>query len=378
MADKQAQSIINQSSAVSAANNKPQDSAAVSQTSLSPSALSVNNQRSFLWRTICSALLSLVGLGAIGWGGLSLLQASEVPECVYLVDEQRQVVAQELAAEQQVAEQPAAAESASKKAAEEAESDRQIDDLEEEKDAGQTQQQASKQVVNPVDNSQLAAFNADALGKIIVQIAGAVENPGVYQLSAWHRIGDLIQAAGGLTADADQPALIRQFNLAMKLKDEQRIYVPFKQEQELRDWLQQYCQLASRTEAGVGTVSPDSSAGKSSPSSDDSVSTQTQTTSPSPDAGTGVLIDPAATGENDQDPSASVDQDPDDPSHGSGQDCISVNKAGDEELQTLTGVGPATAKLIIDNRPYLHITDLLDVKGIGQVTLEKLEPDICL
>lgn len=52
---------------------------------------------------------------------------------------------------------------------------------------------------------------------------------------------------------------------------------------------------------------------------------------------------------------------------------IDINSATSEELQTLPGVGPKLAQVIIDGRPYEKIEDLLDVKGIGEKKLEKLK-----
>ena len=53
---------------------------------------------------------------------------------------------------------------------------------------------------------------------------------------------------------------------------------------------------------------------------------------------------------------------------------VSVNSASMAELDTLPGVGPVTAALIIAGRPYNSFEDLLNVKGIGPKTLEKLRP----
>lgn len=51
---------------------------------------------------------------------------------------------------------------------------------------------------------------------------------------------------------------------------------------------------------------------------------------------------------------------------------INVNTASLAELETLPEVGPKTAQLIVDGRPYGQVDDLLNVKGIGPATLEKL------
>jgi competence protein ComEA len=51
---------------------------------------------------------------------------------------------------------------------------------------------------------------------------------------------------------------------------------------------------------------------------------------------------------------------------------INLNTASLAELESLPGVGPKTAQLIVEGRPYAQVGDLLDVKGIGPVTLAKL------
>ena len=57
---------------------------------------------------------------------------------------------------------------------------------------------------------------------LLVHAAGAVQQPGVYELPAGSRVTDLIDAAGGPTADAD----VDQLNLAAPVADGERVYVP--------------------------------------------------------------------------------------------------------------------------------------------------------
>jgi len=61
---------------------------------------------------------------------------------------------------------------------------------------------------------------------IRVYITGAVLYPDVYRLAPGSIVKDAIEAAGGITDDAD---LVR-INLALELQDQQQIYVPHKDE----------------------------------------------------------------------------------------------------------------------------------------------------
>ena len=59
---------------------------------------------------------------------------------------------------------------------------------------------------------------------VIIHIAGAVKNPGVYQLKSTDRIVDVVKIAGGATEEANLDLI----NLAALLKDGQKIIVPYK------------------------------------------------------------------------------------------------------------------------------------------------------
>jgi competence protein ComEA len=59
---------------------------------------------------------------------------------------------------------------------------------------------------------------------------------------------------------------------------------------------------------------------------------------------------------------------------------VNINTATTEELQTLSGIGPAKASAIIayreENGPFQKIEDLLNVSGIGDASLEKIKEQI--
>lgn len=56
---------------------------------------------------------------------------------------------------------------------------------------------------------------------VLVDVKGAVNNPGVYRLGGDARVQDAIQKAGGLSVDADPTSV----NLAQKLADESVVHV---------------------------------------------------------------------------------------------------------------------------------------------------------
>ena len=59
---------------------------------------------------------------------------------------------------------------------------------------------------------------------LLIDVSGAVENPGLYRLPRGDRVFDAVAAAGGLSADADMSKLP---NLAGRLKDGEQVKVAF-------------------------------------------------------------------------------------------------------------------------------------------------------
>ncbi len=163
---------------------------------------------------------------------------------------------------------------------------------------------------------------AEATGaEIVVDVEGAVAVPGVRRLPADSLIEDALTAAGGLTEQADQAKVAKDLNRADKLKNGQKVYIP---------------------PLGESTVAK-GSAGSSSGS------------------GTGGSSEVAGSASG---------------------GTINLNSASQAELEDLPGVGPATAKKIIDHReskgPFTAIEGLMDVSGIGEATFEKLKDRIAV
>ncbi|OGE37333.1 hypothetical protein A3B45_04625 [Candidatus Daviesbacteria bacterium RIFCSPLOWO2_01_FULL_39_12] len=83
-------------------------------------------------------------------------------------------------------------------------------------------------------NSKIEQFPKESLvdgNKLIsVDVSGAVRKPGVYQIKLTSRVEDAVSAAGGFTVDANQEYIAKYINLAQKISDGSKIYIPFQGE----------------------------------------------------------------------------------------------------------------------------------------------------
>ncbi len=149
-----------------------------------------------------------------------------------------------------------------------------------------------------------------------VDVIGAVLKPGVQVLPPGSIVDDAIRAAGGPSADAD----IERVNKATELQDGAQVYVPRKSDATAHPVL-----TAPTAAPTVAIAIPQRAAPV--------VGAQGATTA-----------------------------------------LVNINTATLDELDTLPGVGPKTAQLIVDGRPYATVDDLLRVKGIGPATLAKIKP----
>lgn len=141
-----------------------------------------------------------------------------------------------------------------------------------------------------------------AVNRIKVDVSGAVEKPGVYELEESARVIDALKAAGGLSALADREFISKSLSLALKVSDGGKLYIPQKGE-------------TAETAALV----------------------------------LGMKTSP-----------------------------VSLNRAGESELDTLPGVGPATAQKIIGGRPYQNIEELVVKKIVSKSVFEKIKEKISL
>ena len=65
-----------------------------------------------------------------------------------------------------------------------------------------------------------------AARKVSVDVSGAVANPGVYKLDEGLRVEDAIIAAGGFKENANKEYISKYLNMAQKLSDGSKIYIP--------------------------------------------------------------------------------------------------------------------------------------------------------
>jgi len=152
--------------------------------------------------------------------------------------------------------------------------------------------------------------------KYYVDVSGAVKKPDVYQVKPGTRLKEVLEMAGGISDFADQNFFARNFNLARFVYDQEKIYIP------------------SIEEINAGLFVENSR-------SFDFISPVNQANT--------ALQENSETGK------------------------ISINQATEKELDQLPGIGQATAKKIINNRPYSSIEELLTKKVVTQSVFDKIK-----
>lgn len=92
-----------------------------------------------------------------------------------------------------------------------------------------SQNKSSDQLQFEAGKPSLSASPSSPQGsgsKIVVDIEGAVMNPGIYSLPSGSRTHDLLIASGGLSIQADRSWFSKSLNQAAKLVDGQKVYIP--------------------------------------------------------------------------------------------------------------------------------------------------------
>lgn len=95
----------------------------------------------------------------------------------------------------------------------------------------------SKNENNPIDENELNVANTNNTEEsseteeniIVVHVTGEIKNPGIVRVKEGSRIEDIIEAAGGLTENAD----ITNVNLAYLVEDGMKIRIPSNNDEDL-------------------------------------------------------------------------------------------------------------------------------------------------
>ena len=85
-----------------------------------------------------------------------------------------------------------------------------------------TAELSSNKIKSKNSNEVLIGKEEEENKEIIIHISGAVKNPGILKMDSSKRIVDAVELAGGATNDAD----LDRVNLAAKLHDEEKVYIP--------------------------------------------------------------------------------------------------------------------------------------------------------
>ncbi len=172
------------------------------------------------------------------------------------------------------------------------------------------------------ENNEEKVMTSD---KIWVDIEGAVEKPGVYELTLGARIDNVLTAAGGLAANCDRNWVKRNINLAQKIPDGAKIYIPTEGEADSN----------TRTTSSTSSTGSIGSTGEVA-----GVATM------------GLVSDVSG--------------------------AVNINSAGKSELDKLWGIGETRAEAIINNRPYNNIEELLTKAGIPKNVFDRIKGQIAV
>lgn len=194
--------------------------------------------------------------------------------------------------------------------------------------------------------SAAASESGSALesGPLTVHVVGEVRRPGLIELPGGSRVGDAVEAAGGLTDAAAADGV----NLAAPAVDGSQVQIPDRALAEV--W----------KAAGTGAVTGSGSAGGS-----------------AVDAGSGPEASSAAA---DSGPGAPVPGGSSEAGEAgsSGGALIDLNQATAAELEELPKVGPVLAQRIIEHRDqvggFRSVEELDDISGIGPAMMAAIAP----
>lgn len=190
------------------------------------------------------------------------------------------------------------------------------------------------------------ADNGDTAEKrIFVDLSGAVNKPGVYELEYGSRVSDLLILGEGFTSEVSASWVSRGLNLSKILEDSAKIYVPF----EWEFYFPETYKISKTVNKNYAADEKSGSVSGISTGVDQDFEVDMSDIS---DGGNGDTSDGPGVGEDGK---------------------INVNTASSSELDTLPGIGPAYAEKIISNRPYEDIADFESKSGLYKSTVENIK-----
>ena len=171
----------------------------------------------------------------------------------------------------------------------------------------------------------------EEINKIIVHVSGAVNKEGIVELEENSRISDAINKAEGLKENADT----KNINLAFKLEDGMKIYIPT-----IGEEIEENEQIQNKN--------------------------RIDETSKYVTSSSGVIQDEQTNGQSEE----------------KKNEKININTATQTELETLPGIGPSTSLKIVnyreENGNFKTIEDIKEVSGIGDAKYENIKDLICV
>ena len=189
-------------------------------------------------------------------------------------------------------------------------------------DESKSKDEEQEEVLESVEGVKSNTINLNK-NKIVAEIKGEVVKPDVYTLNEGSIIRDLIEAAGGLTPEAD----ISNINRAKELSNHELIII-----KNINDVESEEVNLNESLNAEGTNSIPTNSSGDKGEKNESSV--------------------------------------------------ININTASKETLMTLNGIGESKAQAIIDYRDesggFKSVDDITNVSGIGEKTLEKIKDKISI
>lgn len=202
--------------------------------------------------------------------------------------------------------------------------------------------------------------------QIAVDVSGAVGQPGVYWLPAQSRLSAALAAAGGASTVADQMYVQFYLNQASQLQDGQKVIVPFADARQNPEGM--VLSSAGPPTAvnpvlqGNQSSTQQSSLLAAAPSQKSLMSAANKSVISSGDNGGSSL---ESSGRNDT-------TDPTETDLGK----VSLNQATPEELEQLTGIGPARSAAIIAGRPYSSLEELVERRILTSSVFNQLKDQI--